>query len=104
MNAVDLPLNQAPWKQYSVLVVDDEPGMLSFLQRALTPRCSVRASTAWRTSRSRRASARASWCSAHCASARVHQYGLPALNLGVAVQHLIGGDIAQHASHGLGCV
>lgn len=41
MNAVDLPLNQAPWKQYSVLVVDDEPGMLSFLQRALTPRCSV---------------------------------------------------------------
>ena len=41
MNAVDLPVNQAPWKQYSVLVVDDEPGMLSFLQRALTPRCSV---------------------------------------------------------------
>ena len=41
MNEEDLPVNQAPWKQYSVLVVDDEPGMLSFLQRALTPRCSV---------------------------------------------------------------
>jgi len=41
MNAEDAPVNQAPWKQYSVLVVDDEPGMLSFLQRALSPRCGV---------------------------------------------------------------
>jgi DNA-binding NtrC family response regulator len=30
---------EAAWKQYSVLVVDDEPGMLSFLQRALAARC-----------------------------------------------------------------
>ena len=28
-----------PWQQYSVLVVDDEPGMQSFLQRALASRC-----------------------------------------------------------------
>ena len=35
------PVNEAPWKHYSVLVVDDEPGMLSFLQRALTSRCGV---------------------------------------------------------------
>ena len=35
------PLNEAPWKHYSVLVVDDEPGMVSFLQRALTSRCGV---------------------------------------------------------------
>ena len=28
-----------PWKHYSVLVVDDEPGMVSFLQRALGHRC-----------------------------------------------------------------
>ena len=41
MNAEDAPVNQAPWKQYSVLVVDDEPGMLSFLQRALSSRCGV---------------------------------------------------------------
>ncbi|MDP3635796.1 MAG: sigma-54 dependent transcriptional regulator [Azonexus sp.] len=41
MDLNDIPVNQAPWKQYSVLVVDDEPGMLSFLQRALTPRCGV---------------------------------------------------------------
>ncbi len=27
------------WKPYSVLVVDDEPGMVSFLQRALASRC-----------------------------------------------------------------
>lgn len=33
--------SEAPWKQYSVLVVDDEPGMVSFLQRALTQRCGV---------------------------------------------------------------
>ncbi len=31
--------NDAPWQQYSILVVDDEPGMLSFLQRALGNRC-----------------------------------------------------------------
>ena len=41
MDLNDMPVNQAPWKQYSVLVVDDEPGMLSFLQRALAPRCGV---------------------------------------------------------------
>jgi DNA-binding NtrC family response regulator len=29
----------APWSQYSVLVVDDEPGMQSFLSRALAGRC-----------------------------------------------------------------
>lgn len=29
------------WKPYSVLVVDDEPGMLSFLQRALGTRCGL---------------------------------------------------------------
>ncbi len=27
------------WQDYSILVVDDEPGMLSFLQRALSARC-----------------------------------------------------------------
>src|SRR5574343_1768964 len=31
--------SDTPWKHYSVLVVDDEPGMLSFLQRALGQRC-----------------------------------------------------------------
>jgi DNA-binding NtrC family response regulator len=31
----------APWQQYSVLIVDDEPGMQSFLQRALSTRCEV---------------------------------------------------------------
>ena len=41
MDLTDAPVNEAPWKQYSVLVVDDEPGMLSFLQRALTSRCGV---------------------------------------------------------------
>ncbi len=35
------PVIEAPWRQYSLLVVDDEPGMRSFLQRALTPRCGV---------------------------------------------------------------
>ena len=30
-----------PWQQYAVLIVDDEPGMLSFMQRALTPRCGI---------------------------------------------------------------
>jgi len=29
----------APWQEYSVLIVDDEPGMQSFLQRALSSRC-----------------------------------------------------------------
>jgi DNA-binding NtrC family response regulator len=33
--------DHAPWSEYSVLVVDDEPGMLSFLQRALSSRCGV---------------------------------------------------------------
>lgn len=28
-----------PWSQYSVLVVDDEPGMVNFIQRALSSRC-----------------------------------------------------------------
>ena len=41
MDLTDAPVNEAPWKQYSVLVVDDEPGMLSFLQRALASRCGV---------------------------------------------------------------
>ncbi|NTV68561.1 MAG: sigma-54-dependent Fis family transcriptional regulator [Azonexaceae bacterium] len=31
----------ATWQQYSVLIVDDEPGMQSFLQRALSKRCGV---------------------------------------------------------------
>lgn len=39
METIEAPSNEAPWKQYSVLVVDDEPGMLSFLQRALGIRC-----------------------------------------------------------------
>ena len=41
MDANVTPVVEAPWKHYSVLIVDDEPGMLSFLQRALTPRCGV---------------------------------------------------------------
>ncbi len=32
-------VESAPWQPYSVLIVDDEPGMLSFLQRALSSRC-----------------------------------------------------------------
>jgi len=39
MDSDVVPVNDPPWKQYSVLVVDDEPGMLSFLQRALASRC-----------------------------------------------------------------
>ncbi|MBS1190579.1 MAG: Helix-turn-helix, Fis-type [Rhodocyclaceae bacterium] len=39
METMEAPVNEAPWKQYSVLIVDDEPGMLSFLQRALGQRC-----------------------------------------------------------------
>ncbi len=31
--------SEAQWADYSVLVVDDEPGMVSFLQRALAQRC-----------------------------------------------------------------
>ena len=40
---MDVVPNQAEnaWKPYSVLVVDDEPGMLSFLQRALGTRCGL---------------------------------------------------------------
>lgn len=41
MDSNKAPAPEASWKQYSVLVVDDEPGMLSFLQRALTQRCGV---------------------------------------------------------------
>ncbi len=41
MDSAVAPVNEAPWKHYSVLVVDDEPGMVSFLQRALTARCGV---------------------------------------------------------------
>ncbi|WP_371323965.1 sigma-54 dependent transcriptional regulator [Dechloromonas sp. ZY10] len=32
---------EASWQQNSVLIVDDEPGMQSFLQRALSPRCAA---------------------------------------------------------------
>ena len=39
MDSSEAPASEASWKQYSVLVVDDEPGMLSFLQRALGQRC-----------------------------------------------------------------
>lgn len=39
MDSSETPVSEASWKQYSVLVVDDEPGMLSFLQRALGQRC-----------------------------------------------------------------
>lgn len=31
----------APWREYSVLVVDDEPGMVNFIRRALAERCHV---------------------------------------------------------------
>ena len=41
MDASKTPDHEASWKHYSVLVVDDEPGMLSFLQRALSQRCGV---------------------------------------------------------------
>lgn len=41
MDSAVVPVKDAPWKQYSVLVVDDEPGMVSFLRRALAPRCGV---------------------------------------------------------------
>jgi DNA-binding NtrC family response regulator len=39
MDLAEAPVNEAPWKTYSILVVDDEPGMLSFLGRALVQRC-----------------------------------------------------------------
>ncbi len=39
MNPSEIPTGEASWREYSVLVVDDEPGMLSFLQRALGQRC-----------------------------------------------------------------
>ena len=34
-------IDSAPWQPYSVLIVDDEPGMLNFLQRALSTRCGI---------------------------------------------------------------
>ena len=39
MDSSETPMIDTSWTQYSVLVVDDEPGMLSFLQRALGQRC-----------------------------------------------------------------
>ena len=39
MDIQEAPSREAAWQQYSVLVVDDEPGMVSFLQRALAARC-----------------------------------------------------------------
>ena len=39
MDNQEAPSREAAWQQYSVLVVDDEPGMVSFLQRALAARC-----------------------------------------------------------------
>jgi DNA-binding NtrC family response regulator len=39
MERQEAPPDAAVWKHYSVLVVDDEPGMVSFLQRALASRC-----------------------------------------------------------------
>jgi DNA-binding NtrC family response regulator len=39
MERHDAPSGGSAWKEYSVLVVDDEPGMVSFLQRALAQRC-----------------------------------------------------------------
>ncbi len=41
MEETKIPERDAPWLEYSVLIVDDEPGMLSFLQRALGPRCAA---------------------------------------------------------------
>jgi DNA-binding NtrC family response regulator len=38
-HTLDAATTALAWPQYSVLVVDDEPGMRSFLARALTPRC-----------------------------------------------------------------
>ncbi|HZX30342.1 MAG TPA: sigma-54 dependent transcriptional regulator [Rhodocyclaceae bacterium] len=41
METNETPINEASWKEYSVLVVDDEPGMVSFLGRALGTRCGL---------------------------------------------------------------
>ena len=41
MNSTEPVVAAVPWKHYSVLVVDDEPGMVSFIQRALESRCGV---------------------------------------------------------------
>lgn len=38
--AVTGPGRTSPWQHQSVLIVDDEPGMVSFLQRSLEARCS----------------------------------------------------------------
>ena len=35
------PDELADWHMHSVLVVDDEPGMVNFLRRALAARCGV---------------------------------------------------------------
>jgi DNA-binding NtrC family response regulator len=39
MEIQEASAQETAWKQYSVLVVDDEPGMVSFLERALGSRC-----------------------------------------------------------------
>ena len=39
METLEAPAHEAPWQHDSILVVDDEPGMLSFLSRALGQRC-----------------------------------------------------------------
>ena len=39
--AADSGMDVTPWRDYSILVVDDEPGMRSFLQRSLTERCAA---------------------------------------------------------------
>jgi len=41
MSSDETATAESPWKAYSVLVVDDEPGMVSFLLRALSTRCGV---------------------------------------------------------------
>ncbi|MCB4360313.1 sigma-54-dependent transcriptional regulator [Quatrionicoccus australiensis] len=41
MNELPASESKSPWQQYSVLIVDDEVGMVSFLQRALSSRCGV---------------------------------------------------------------
>lgn len=39
--AANIPATASSWQQYSVLVVDDEEGMRSFLQRTLASRCGL---------------------------------------------------------------
>ncbi len=39
METLEAPAHEVPWQHDSILVVDDEPGMLSFLVRALGQRC-----------------------------------------------------------------